>query len=138
MKEHIKHFKTSLDWDFKNNEASRWEFLKYQIQKFTEGYSTNKVKLISKKISLLENKMKSLEWNLNGKETNLQHNDFKDELNDIFKDMSKWIKIRSPCNWQEFGEKPNKNFLNLEKHWACENILHKVCSSNEDIAICGK
>ena len=55
MKEHIKYVKTSLYLNFDNNEHSKWEFLKYEIQKFTVEYSKNKAKLGRKK-SFLENK----------------------------------------------------------------------------------
>ena len=40
---------------------------------------------------------------------------FKDKLNEIYSDISNVIKIRSKCNWYEYGEKSSKFFLNLEK-----------------------
>ena len=45
LKEHIKHVKTSFHSNFENNEHFKWEFLKYEIRKFTIGYSKNKAKL---------------------------------------------------------------------------------------------
>ena len=67
------------------------------------------------KVSFLEKKLKDLEQNLNNEEAKLQYNSFKDELNDIYEEISNGIKIRSRCNWYELGEKSNKYLLNLEK-----------------------
>ena len=108
LKEHIKHVKTSFHSNFEKNEHFKLEFLKYQIRKFTIGYSKNKAKL-------------------------LQYNSFKDELNDIYEEISNGIKTRSRCNWYEPGEKSNKYFLNLEKSRACKNILRKICSETQEI-----
>ena len=97
------------------NEHFKWEFLKYEIRKFTIGYSKSKAKLKREKVSFLEKKLKDLEQNLNNEETNLQYNSFKDKLNYIYEEISNGIKIRSHCNWYELGEKSNKYFLKLEK-----------------------
>ena len=133
LKEHIKHVKTSFHSNLKNNEHFQWEFLKYEIHKFTIGYSKNKAKLKREKVSFLEKKLKGLEQNLNNEETKLQYNSFKDELNDIYEEISNGTKIRSCCNWYELGEKSNKYFLNLEKSQARKNILHKICSKTQEI-----
>ena len=45
LKEHIKHVKNSFHSKFENNEHFKWEFLKYEIRKFTIGYSKAKAKL---------------------------------------------------------------------------------------------
>ena len=74
-----------------------------------------------------------MEQNLNNEETKLQYNSFKDELNDIYEEISNGIKIRSRCNWYELGEKSNKYFLNLEKSRARKNILRKICSETQEI-----
>ena len=97
------------------HERVKWEFLKYEIRKFPTGYSKTKAKLKREKVSFLENKLKDLEQNLNSEETKLQYNRFKDELNDIYEEISNGIKIRSRCNRYELGEKSNKYFLNLKK-----------------------
>ena len=74
-----------------------------------------------------------MEQNLNNEETKLQYNTFKDELNDIYEEISNGIKIRSCCNWYELGEKSNKYFLNLEKSPACKNILRNIFSETQEI-----
>ena len=63
-----------------------------------------------------------MEQNLNNEETILQYNNFKDELNDIYEEVSDEIKIRSRCNWHELGESR-----------ACQNILRKICSETQQI-----
>ena len=68
LKEHIKHVKTSFHSKFENNEHFKQKFLKYQICKFTIGYSKNKAKLKREKVSFLEKKLKDLEQNLNKKQ----------------------------------------------------------------------
>ena len=103
LKEHVKHVKISFHSNFENNERYKWEFLKYEIQKFSIGYSKNKLKLKREKVSFLEKKLKDSEQNLNNEETKLQYS-FKDELNDIHEEISNGIKIRSRCNWCELGE----------------------------------
>ena len=56
------------------------------------------------KVSFLEKKLKNLQQNLNNEETKLRYNNLKDELNDIYEEISNGIKIRSRCNWYELGE----------------------------------
>ena len=51
----------------------------------------------------------------------------------MYEEISNGIKIRSRCNWYELGEKSNRYFLNLEKSRACQNILSKSCSKNQEI-----
>ena len=133
LKEHIKHVITSFHSNFENNEHFKWEFLKYEIRKFTIAYSKNKVKLKRDKVSILEKKLKDLEQNLSHKETKLQYISFKDELNDIYGEISNVIKIRRRCNWYELSEKSNKYFLNLEKSRASKNILRKICFETQEI-----
>ena len=45
LKEHIKHAKTSFHSKFESNENFKWEFLKYEIRKFTIAFSKNEEKL---------------------------------------------------------------------------------------------
>ena len=133
MKEHIQHVKSSFDPIFENNAHSLWEFLKYEIRKFTITYSKNKAQMRCEKILYLEKKLNKLEKNLENEETKIQYNTFQEELNEIYEDVSKGIKIRSRCNWYELGEKSNKYFLNLEKYRASQNVLHKICVESQEI-----
>ena len=51
----------------------------------------------------------------------------------IYDEISNGIKIRSRCNWFEFGEKSNKFFLNLEKKRGSQNTIRKIISDEEEI-----
>ena len=53
LKEQIKHVKTSFHSNFEKNEHFKWEFLKYEIGKFTIGYSKNKANLKREKVLFL-------------------------------------------------------------------------------------
>ena len=96
-------------------------------------YSKNKAKLKREKVSFLQDKLKDLDQNLNNEETKLQYDSFKDELNDIYEEISNNIKIWTRCNWYELREKSNKYYLNLERSRACQNILRKICSETQEI-----
>ena len=42
----------------------------------------------------------------------------KTKLEQIYEEKANGVKIRSKCEWYEFGEKSSKFFLNLEKQHA--------------------
>ena len=63
LKEHVKYVKISLDSNFENDEHFKRKFLKYEIRKFTIGYSKTKSKLKREK-TFLEKKLKCLQQNL--------------------------------------------------------------------------
>ena len=62
-----------------------------------------------------------------------EYDSCKQELSDIYDEISEGIKIRSRCDWYEFGEKSNKFFLNLEKHHAIQNTIKKVICNGQEI-----
>ena len=50
----------------------------------------------------------------------------------MYQEKANKIKIRSKCNWYEFGKKSLKFFLNLEKQHALQNQVRTVvCGQNE-------
>ena len=59
MKEHIKHTKDVIDKSFSDSSQTKWEFLKYEMRKFTISYSKVKAKNSREKRAHLENKLKS-------------------------------------------------------------------------------
>ena len=81
----------------------------------------------------LEGKLKELEQNLNCDENLEQYGIYKNELNDIYNDISNGIKIRSKCDWYEFGEKSKKFFLNLDVNRATQSVVRKVISNEQEI-----
>ena len=55
--------------------------------------------------------------------------------NTIYNEISAGIKIRSRCEWYEFGEKFNNFFLNLEKHFVSQNTVKTIISQNNKLLI---
>ena len=98
--------------NFTQSEYFKWDFLKYEIQKFTFSYSTTTANLKREKVSFLEQRLKDLEPNVNNEETKSQ---FQGNVNGIYEKISTHIETRSRCKWYEFGKKSNKYLLNLEK-----------------------
>ena len=133
LKEHIKFIKNSFISNFENKPQLQWEYLKYEMRSFAIKFSKNKAKIKREKILTLENKLKKLEENLNIEEIKIEYDNCQNELNDIYEEIGNGIKIRSRCDWYEFGEKSNKFFLNLEKSHAKENTVRKLISKGEEI-----
>ena len=129
MKQHISEVKSQFNPAFGNKAHVQWEFLKYEIRKFTIEFSKNKAKLKREKLSRLEVKLTELEQNLSNDEAKEQYNAYRGEINEIYNEISNGIKIRSKCDWYKFGEKSNKLFLTMEKRQATQNIVWKVLSN---------
>ena len=74
MKQHINKVKNQFNPALGNKFHVHWEFLKYEIRKFSTEFSKNKAKLRHEKSSLLKVKLKSqdktkeLEQNLSNDE----------------------------------------------------------------------
>ena len=130
MKEYIQNVKHQFDPIFKEKPQDQWKFLNYEIWKFSITFSKKKAKEKRENLARLEGKLKELEQNLNCDENLEQYGIYKNELNDIYNDISNGIKIRSKCDWYEFGEKSNKFFLNLE---ATQSVVRKVISNEQEI-----
>ena len=97
MKQHISEVKSQFNPAFPSKAHVQWEFLKYEIRKFTIEFSKNKAKLKREKLSRLEVKLKELEQNLSNDEAKERCNAYIDEI-------SNGKNIRSKCDWYEFGE----------------------------------
>ena len=67
--------------------------------------------------------MKNFEENLTNNESNQGYLKCKCDLNYIYDQKLKDIKIRSKCNWYEDGEKSSKLFPNLENNQAIQNQI---------------
>ena len=74
-----------------------------------------------------------LEQNLSNDEAKEQHNVYRGEINEIYNEISNGVKIRSKCDWYEFGAKSHKFFLTIEKRRATQNTVHKVLSNEQGI-----
>ena len=102
------------------------------------AFSKKKSKEKRENLACLEEKLKELEQNLNCNESLEQYGIYKNELNNIYNDISNGIKIRSKYDWYEFGEKSNKFFLNLEANRATQSAVRKVISNEQEITYISK
>ena len=128
MKFHIKSTLETLEIEGINDLQVRWEFLKYEIRKFSIEFSKLQAQNPKKEKMFLENKLKKLENNTNWME-NLEYIDCRNKLDKIYEQKINGIRIRSKCDWYEHGEKTSKFFLNLEKTGCTQStfeILQKI------------
>ena len=119
MKQHNSEVKSQFDPAFGNKAHVQWEFLKCKIRKCSVEFSKSKTKVRLEKLPRLEVKLKELEQTLSDDEAKEQHNAYRDEINEIYYEISNSVKISSKCDSYEFGEKSNKFFLtvkNVEQH----------------------
>ena len=130
MKQHISEVKSQFNPVFGNKAHIQWEFLKYEIRKFTIEVSKNRAKLKCEKLSCLKVKLTELEQNLSNVEAKEQYNAYRGEINEIYNEISNGIKITSKCDWYKFGEKSNKLFLTIEKRQATQNTVWNVLSND--------
>ena len=118
MKNQISETIHMLDQDKITDKHLRWEFLKYEIRKFTINFSKKLVKEeIEKQRSKLFRKRtkKAGKKKLNNFQADEYYLECKKKLQKIYTKKVNGIRIRSKCNWYENGEKSSKFFLNLEK-----------------------
>ena len=80
-----------------------WEYITYEIRKFSFRFSKEKAKKTRAETVTSENKLKELEQNLDGI-FERHYLGYKNELEEIYEEKSNGVKIRSKCEWSEFGE----------------------------------
>ena len=111
----------------------KWEFLKYEIRKFTIEFSKTAAKIRKQHKIDLEHKLKNLENNLTSEENRKLYNHHKNKLETICDHIADGIKIRSKCEWYEHGEKSAKFFLNLENKRGVQNGIRKPIVEEKEI-----
>ena len=126
IKEHILLTIKMLDNDDLRDEQVRWEYLKYEIRKFTIRFSKNLAKEVRKETQSLEEKVKHFESSVTNYHNDLQYIEYKERLNTIYSKKVNGIQIRSKCDWYESGEKSTKFFLNLEKSCSSQGVVHSI------------
>ena len=115
-----------------NDDQIRWEFLKYEVKKFSGKFSKILAKKLREEFRVLENKLKLHEQNLKCFE-NEDYLRCKLRLEEIYKTKANGVKIRSICNWYENGEKSSKFFLNLEKNCFVQNQIRKLIIEEKEL-----
>ena len=118
--------------------GSTWEVFKLTVRGSSIQFAANKKKSKKNMVEVLERKLKKLEKELIDKPTLFANTEeqirlIKHELSQIVKDKTKGAMIRSRANWNFFGEKPTKYFLNLEKSNATKRILGRVRNEKREL-----
>ena len=124
MKTLIKHVIDNLDQDNIVDPQFRWEYLKYELRKFSIHCSKGIARNKKTERTYLENKLKTLE-NSPSFVNNSEYIETNEKLDKIYLGKANSIRIRSKCNCYEHKEKSSKFFLNLEKSRALQNQIRK-------------
>ena len=133
MKNQISETIRMLDQDKITDKHLRWEFLKYEIRKFTINFSKKLVKEENKDRNLLEKELKKREKNRNNFQANEYYLECKQKLQNIYTKKVNGIRIRSKCNWYKNEEKSTKFFLNLEKYRATQGRLRTIIVNKKEL-----
>ena len=88
MKQHINEVKSQFNPAFGNKARVMWEFLKYEIRKFSIEFSKNTTKLRREKLSRLGVKLKESEQSLSNDEVKERYNAYRGEINEIYDEIS--------------------------------------------------
>ena len=134
MKFQIKSTLETLEIEGIRDPQVRWEFLKYEIRKFSIEFSKLQAQNKKKEKMFLENKLKKLENNTNYIE-NLEYIDCRNKLDKIYEQKINSIRIRSKCDWYEYGEKSSKFFHNLEKTRATQSTIRNITKYKKPIYV---
>ena len=84
IKEHIILTIKMLENDDLRDGQVRWEYIKYEIQKFVIRFSKNLAKEVRKETQSLEEKFKHFESSVTNDHNDLQYIEYKESLNIIF------------------------------------------------------
>ena len=125
LKNHLKHIQKTILKENITDEQLIWEYIKYEIRKFSIEYSKQYAKDKRNKTFILGNKLKLANAN-----ANLQFDDHylecKNNVEHIYQEKANGI------NWYEFGEKSSKFFFNLDKQHALQNHVRALlCGQKE-------
>ena len=135
MKSHLKLIQEKILKENISDEQMIWEYIKYEIRKFYIKFSTQYAKDKRTKTFILEKKLKQLEKNANFNFHN-HYLECKNNLEQIYQEKANRIKIRTKCDWYEFGEKSSKFFLNLEKQHPLQNQVQTLlCVAKMELRI---
>ena len=115
-----------------NDDQIRWEFLKYEVRKFSRRFSKTLAKELEEELQILQNKLKLYEHNLKCFE-NEDYLRCKVRLEEIYEIKANGVKIRNKCDWYEYGEKSSKFFLNLEKNSFFWGQIYKLMIKEKEL-----
>ena len=120
-----KSFFRYVQWTFQWK-LSKWKqkYLKYNIRKYTINFSQKLAKNTNKKIAELLTNRKHFSKYKENYVDNIDDKVCKHQLDAIYEERAKGIKISCKCSWYRLGEKFTKIFLNLQKHRAIQSQIH--------------
>lgn len=117
------------------NPNSIWEWLKYEIQTFTNKFTSRLHSEEKQHISDLNKELSKLysEVDNSGEDKTFEIDSARRELREIEEAKARKIILRAKCNWTLFGERPSKYFLNLEKRKTKKKTLHSILAADGSI-----
>ena len=133
LKTHVKIAKSSLQENSSFSDHSKWEYLKYEIRKFSISFSKNLAKKERIVQTNLENRIKTVEQNLKNEEDFYAYNLCKLELKNIYDKKTERAKLCNKYEWYQYGEKLTRFFLNLEKQKAINTTVRHLIDEGKDI-----
>lgn len=113
------------------NSHLAWEFLKYELRKFSIKFSKTRSKLRNEQKKNHESIVKEFESNPSSSLLQKEYEDSKLWLENWYDDLTKGAILRSKSEWYEKGEKSTKYFLNLEKKNSTKNTIRKLLLKDE-------
>ena len=132
MKQHIVENLYELDTENNFDDQMKWELLKRENRRFTIDFCKLYAKKQRQEILKLESNLKFFETHQNYDSSD-EYISCKNKLDLIYEEKAKGIKIRSRCDWYEYGEKSTKFFLNLEKYHATQSHIRSILIDSKEL-----
>ena len=135
MKNLIQKVIFSLENDTYLTDQVKWELLKYEIRKFAINFSRKLAQNSRKLQTDLDTKIKNLEQNITDEDEDKfnEYKTAKDELEGLYDNIATGVKIRSKCDWYQYGKKSTNYFLNLERQKAVNGTVKKIIKNDTEI-----
>lgn len=112
----------------------RWDYLKYQIRRYTQKYSKHKAREHKAERIRLEKQVQTLESKLDMNPEQIRnYQQAKKALEKYYDHVTEGLIVRSKANWIEYGERSNKYFLTLEKQRKGKSTIRKLLKENNII-----
>ena len=99
QKNFIENLKEDHNSETSFDDQVKWEYMKFQIRKFTISYTKIRAKNNRRIKNDLENKWKDLKNDLNNYDQLQKYNEIKSELEKIYEKFVEGAKLRSKCTW---------------------------------------
>ena len=130
LQNHIKEIEIKLEPH--SNPHIKWEFMKYEVRKFSISYSKSKYQLENSQRIYHENIVKRFSSTLDTPSES-EFAESKDFLDQYFDNKTKGAILRSKSTVFEQHEKSSKYFLNLEKKRSENGTIKKLIRSDAEI-----